>query len=130
MTEGALHSRISDWVERMFGLGLAHHEFTVQIVDAIDDNEFLEAQVHISDDYDSFDLKFKRGLVDSGDDEHIDRVILHELCHIPIHKLMRTARLAETHMAPSAVNIWYRQLDSEMEGVVERFARALYDAHL
>ena len=130
MTEAALHTRIEQWMERMFGLGLAHHEFTVILVDTIDGNEYLDAQVLISDDYDSFDMHFKRDLVESGDDERIDRVILHELCHIPVHKLMRVARLAEIHMSPSASNIWLRQLDNEMEGVVERFARALYDAHL
>jgi hypothetical protein len=130
MTERQLLKRFQYWMEELFGLGLAHHEVTMTIVDQIDENPDYLAQVHISDDYDSFTVLAKREWADESSPKDLDRVIIHELCHVPVHKLMRAARLAELHMSPSAANIWYRQLDHEMEGVVERFARALHDAYV
>ena len=130
MTEAQLYRRVERWIKQLPQLGLGHYEFEVTISDdPHGTGSEMNAAITMSDNYASFEVEFNQALIDEGDFATIDRVIIHELCHVPLDKLMQTARTAFPHMTPPTAALWDSFLEDALEDAVEKFARTLYAAY-
>lgn len=125
MTVGQLRKRVVFWKKRLDDLGIGHWEFSIKVSDVPDGNPDIWACIDISSAYDSFDIDFAREILDKDPDE-IDRIIIHELCHIPVARLMKAARRPQEHLSQQVIDIWEAELTDEMEALVERMARTIY----
>jgi hypothetical protein len=125
MTLAQLRKRVKFWKYRLDDLGIAHHEFSIKVSDVPDGRDDIWACIDVSETYDSFDIDFSREVLDK-DLRDIDRIIIHELCHIPVHRLMRAARRQHDQLSQPTIDLWEKELHDEMESLVERMARTIY----
>lgn len=129
MTAAKLQARVEFWQKRLAPLGLQHWRFTVEVVDEAGGEPNNNAAVSYSLRYDSAIIQFAREFLADPDtnEQTIDESILHELMHVVMRDYGQAIDSIETHLAPPAKAVWHDQLHHELEGVVERLARALYE---
>jgi hypothetical protein len=126
MTRSQLQRRVEQVARQLTPLGLAHWEFDVQIVDT-DGLEApnSDAQVQASTKYDSAQMCFRREFIEVAEVEDIDKTIVHELLHLLFRDFENLLDLATQELGVTARELAEKTYDHELEGVIERVARAL-----
>jgi hypothetical protein len=126
VTRSQLQRRVERWATKLSPLGLAHWEFEVEIVSEDEmDNDNSEAEVQPSTKYDSANVTFKRSFVESVDVEQLDKAIIHELLHLVFRDFEAIMDLVTQELGVTSKELVEKQIDHEIEGVVERIARTL-----
>jgi hypothetical protein len=128
MTEVQFRRRVAFWMRRLSALGIAHYEFDVEVAEHPNGNTDAWACIEMADTYDRFSITIADEAL-SADVEEVDRHIVHELCHVPIHRLMTAAHRVDGQIPAAAWALWDAELHDAMERVVEQFTRALCDAY-
>lgn len=111
-------------MKRLDGLGIAHYTLKVKVTDNPSGNEDAWATVHVSDTYDNIEIEYATVLLEK-DLEEVDAVIVHELCHVPIHRIMRAASRVDSNLSLDVKLLWEQELHDAMERTVEQFARVI-----
>lgn len=126
-----LAKRVETWQERLKGLGIGHYEIErVSCVDETPGGPNANATVHTAKHYDVVIFWFKNDYLDEADEGSIDRTIIHEWIHVAMRDFDAALEAVEAWMPERTYEDWEERIDHEREGLVERFARQLYSAHI
>ncbi len=127
MTRSQVQRRVDYWAKRLRPLGLGHWDFNVAFVSEAEmDRDTSEAEVSPSVVYDSARIEFKDTYIASVDPDMLDWTIIHELLHVVFRDYDTVVHLAVQELGPTAKELVEHQLEHELEGVVERFARTIF----
>lgn len=130
MKRKALKKRVEFWQAKLAELGVSHWRMdSLSIVDECPSGPHAAASVNYPDDYDSFELQFKREHLKYASKQRIDEDIVHELLHLTWRDMEEATECVETWMPKATYADWDERVRHEQEGLIERMARLIVRLH-
>lgn len=92
-------------------------------------NAYPCAAVQVDPKYDKAWWYFHDEYLSDCEEYQLDQTIIHEWLHVAMRDLDFSLGLVETWMPEATYKSWEQTVDHEREGLVERLATLLYQAH-
>lgn len=124
-----LERRVDYWVDVLGPLGLSGWEFTIEIVDEPEGKPNSWAAIHLSPYYDRALIEFCRERLADASEHETDQTIVHELLHAAHRDFWDACLTVKQFYSEQSWQVHYDRLDHEMEGFIDRTARAIVAAH-
>jgi hypothetical protein len=127
ITQRQLKRRVQEWQEYLPLLGVAHWQISLEIVEAPDGNPGSNACVRPHEDYDYAHMEFRQAFLEEQDSwDEIDQVIIHEILHMVFRDFDNVHESIRLHLASPVAQVWYNQVNHELENMIERLAQAMW----
>ena len=129
ISKKTITGRVGSWMTYLSHLGVGHWTIECVIVESPDGNDSSAACVHSMSDYDHALLEFNRSWLAKSDWPTIDKVIIHEILHMVFRDYDEAIAQVNSHLNIPVKQIWHQGIEHELEGVIERISRQLYELH-